>query len=682
MIDSDSGVEQTYPSATSDAWKKLLAASASRASASTGVTPDNAALQAAISKLEFTTTDGLTTRPLYTRDDLQQDVSLATARRQSAYRISQTSAHTGGIPGAWDIRQKIRSSNIPAANRLVLGELSQGASSVHLCLRSNNSPGDDKKGASQAGWLTLENNADAHALTDDVYLELITLSLESALPDKNLRDYVSHVYQARNLSGEQIRLAINNNWYTPAFKQQVKPSAEELSSLATSIRESIAAGEHVSYLAADSRGWHNLGCNRIEEIAIACANALAHLDMLRDLGLTLEQANKQIVFHIAIDQDFFANIIKLRALREIWGYLLSHAEGTTSAPQLPTVHAHTSLRMLSLLDSDNNQLRNTIACAAAAIGGADSISVEPHRAGTTFPAVDPDEDTYRIARNIQHVLMQESNLYRVQDPMGGSPFIEAQTTETMEKVWQLLQEIQSSGGIEKNIVDGSLLKRVADNRQQRSSRISKRSLPIVGVSEFATNESLFDTHADATTNADETTTFRDSAVFEALRANTYRNLTQYSIDHVEQTPGATACHLICFGKPVMYRARAGFARNLISAAGLTCSDVVLENLQAPENSDDGSLDEQLKQHKDQLSDLAPICVLCGDDDSYRHMAPALTRSLKEAGTKAVVLAGKTTTIFKNDNAGAGEQHAWDHDMHAGCNVVELASSLQALLGHK
>ncbi len=697
MIDTDCGIEQEFPDASTDAWLRLLAASSNRASTSNNEAPSSETLQAALNKLSYSTLDGLTTRPLYTRADLPNDIPLASARRQSAHHAQYTDgSNSSNDSGIWDIRQKVRATSIKDANRLMLSELSQGATSVHLFAKNRSAASAENSDSNESSWIAIDNHSDADALTDGVYLELITLSIEPALPGTSPVDALRQGYAARNLSGDQIRLALNHDWLSlPSQNPQTreKPSADELSTLGNSITKSTAAEEQITHLAVDLRHYHNLGCTRIEEIAIACASGLAYLKWLRELGITLEQANRQIVFHVAIDHDFFANIIKLRALRETWCYLLTQSDSETDKPSgilLPNIHAHTSLRMLSLLDTDNNQLRNTIACAAAAIGGADSISVEPHRPcsiNASFPAADPDEDARRLARNIQHILMQESNLYRVQDPIGGSPFAESQTTESVEKAWQLLQEIESSGGIEENLDNGSLLERIAGSRQKRSTKIAHRTLPLVGVSEFAAAQELHLAQSDACSATSENTDFRDSAAFESLRAQTCQSLNAFSIDSINQsgsddqaTNKTIACHLICFGKPAIYRARAGFARNLVSAIGLTCSDIVLENAIEPDTNPKDWLQAQLHTQLNDSTTLAPICVLCGDDDSYRQIAAGLTQSLKRKGTNVVVLAGKTSAIFKTDDSNASAASDWDHDMFAGCDVIALANNLQQSLG--
>ena len=67
-----------------------------------------------------------------------------------------------------------------------------------------------------------------------------------------------------------------------------------------------------------------------------------------------------------------------------------------------------------------NMLRTTMACAGAAFGGADAITVLPF----TWALGKPDAFARRIARNTHLVLQEESALGRVIDPAHGAWFIE------------------------------------------------------------------------------------------------------------------------------------------------------------------------------------------------------------------------------------------------------------------
>src|SRR3546814_6503084 len=76
------------------------------------------------------------------------------------------------------------------------------------------------------------------------------------------------------------------------------------------------------------------------------------------------------------------------------------------------LHVTTAERAWAGRDAWVNMLRATVATFAAAVGGADSLTVLPY----THALGLPDGFARRIARNTQLVLKEESHLARVVDP--------------------------------------------------------------------------------------------------------------------------------------------------------------------------------------------------------------------------------------------------------------------------
>src|SRR6185436_9118364 len=103
-----------------------------------------------------------------------------------------------------------------------------------------------------------------------------------------------------------------------------------------------------------------------------------------------------------------------------------------------TLAGETSWRMMAARDPHTNILRATAAVFAAALGGADRITVLPFSLAQGLP----DEFARRIARNTQTVLQEESQLWRVSDPAAGSGYVEHLTASLCDKAWALFQEIE------------------------------------------------------------------------------------------------------------------------------------------------------------------------------------------------------------------------------------------------
>ena len=132
----------------------------------------------------------------------------------------------------------------------------------------------------------------------------------------------------------------------------------------------------------------------------------------------------------------FATLAKFRAMRLMWRRVLQ-ASGLPDAPL--RLHAETSWRMMAVKDPHTNILRATAAVFGAGLGGADSITVLPFSLAQGLP----NAFSRRVARNVQTVLAEESNLWRVADPASGAGYIETYTQGLCEKAWAVFQNAEA-----------------------------------------------------------------------------------------------------------------------------------------------------------------------------------------------------------------------------------------------
>src|SRR5262249_9175558 len=163
--------------------------------------------------------------------------------------------------------------------------------------------------------------------------------------------------------------------------------------------------------------FHNRGANASWELAASMAAGVAYLRLLP--ALTAAHALRQISFRFAADDDQFMTIAKFRAARQLWARVaeVAGAPGSGSA----TMHAVTSLPMMTQRDPWVNMLRTTVAAFGAGIGGADTVLVEPFDVAVTGGAPGVSlRFSRRIARNTQLLLLEEANIGRVVDPAGRS----------------------------------------------------------------------------------------------------------------------------------------------------------------------------------------------------------------------------------------------------------------------
>jgi methylmalonyl-CoA mutase N-terminal domain/subunit len=177
---------------------------------------------------------------------------------------------------------------------------------------------------------------------------------------------------------------------------------------------------------------------------------------------------------VALPADMFDGIAKLRAMRQLLANLLAGV-GLDPTKQ-PRLIGRPSLRMMSLLDPEENMLRNTTALLGGAIGGAEAMAAFGHDylSGES-------EAARRLTRMTQMMMIEESGLARSLDPAGGSAFIEARTDDMANAAWTLFQTIEAEGGLPAFAEAGSLaaLAEAANAKREVALRAGKSQL--VGV---------------------------------------------------------------------------------------------------------------------------------------------------------------------------------------------------------
>ena len=137
---------------------------------------------------------------------------------------------------------------------------------------------------------------------------------------------------------------------------------------------------------------------------------------------------------------------------------------------------------MSLTEQDpyNNVIRTTIEAMAAVLGGTQSLHTNSFDEAIALPT----DFSARIARNTQLVLAEESGITNVVDPLGGSYYVEALTSELADKAWALIEEVEALGGMTKAVADGMPKRRDRGGRRRARRAGRPRRDVIVGVNRY------------------------------------------------------------------------------------------------------------------------------------------------------------------------------------------------------
>lgn len=550
-------------------------------------------------KLVSTTTDGIALAPIAPR--LAEAVPVPSRRGLSPWRVAAMVDH----PDTLD------------ANRLALADLEGGADLLVLAFAKSRS-------ARGFGIAEVSEASLASAL-DRVDIDLVHVAIDPPPFQGNLvAQKIAQLCRSRRLV--PATLSIDFGIRPLAYWAEGGVLPQSWSMLTMRVRETVLelleAGFVGPFLAADGRPFHEAGAGDAQELASLIGQATAYLRLLKKAGIEPQQAQSLISFTVAVDQDQFASIAKLRALRRLWAGIVAASGGE---PQPARIHAETSFRMLSKRDLGVNMLRSTIAALAAGLGGAESITILPH----TAPLGLADEGARRLARNTSLILARESQLYRTIDPASGAGSIEALTSALEEKAWALFQRIEAARSgpyfaMPAALETGLLADEIAATRDARMSAIARRKIPLTGVSEFP---DLGEASPHVLRPAPQSVPV---GPFPGIRlAEPYETLR----DRAEALGTSPRVFLAPLGRLADFTPRAGFAKNAYEAGGIRAE--LSDGFPLAAGGTD--VDELIRAFR--ASGTTAACLV-GADADYAEEAVTIAKALREAGATLLHLAGK------------------------------------------
>jgi methylmalonyl-CoA mutase len=413
-------------------------------------------------------------------------------------------------------------------------------------------------------------------------------------------------------------------------------------------------------------------------------------------------------------------VAKLRAARLLWAKAVA-AFGGSRLSQKMTIHVRTSAWNKTIFDPYVNMLRATVEGFAGSIGGADSIHIGPF----DEPLGLPDAFSRRIARNSHLILQHESHLNKVIDPAGGSWYVETLTDAIARQAWALFQQVERMGGMGQALLAGFPQAQIAQTAAQRTGNIATRRDVFVGTNMFANltenpsevhqidYEDLHKRranhivqHRTSLDNLSNTIVLQklvevlnaelDNAIEAAIEAalagatlgeiaktlrtgdeipTTIEPITPYRATETfesirvaseifrARTGSRPQVFLANMGPVSQHKARADFTVDFFQVGGFELVN------------NDGFSTVRLAARAAIETD-APVIVICSTDETYPTIVPRLTRTIKRAEPKRIVIVagrpGEQRELYQK--AGV------DDFIHLGVNVYDKLFSLQHRLG--
>jgi methylmalonyl-CoA mutase len=556
-------------------------------------------------------------------------------------------AGLGLAPEPWAIVQRLDHPDPAEANALALEDLTGGATGLALVVAG--APSAHGFGLAAADPATL-----SRAL-DGVFLEGVSLRLEAGAAAPAAARALLAFAEARGTDPAALDLALGLDPLGSAAVAGAAAAPDWATTLAAVTSETNGRGARGTVALADGRPWHAAGATEAQELAAALGAALAYLRALAET-MPLVDAARRIGFSLAADVDQFATVAKLRAARLLWARVCEDC-GLPAARA--HVHAETAWRSMTRRDPYTNLLRATVAGFAAAVGGADAVTVLPF----TLPLGLPDAFARRLARNTQAVLMEEAHLARVADPGAGAGSLEALTEALCGAAWDRFRTIEKAGGLEAALAAGALQADVAAAARARQAEVATRRRPVVGTSEYALlSEKPVSVLAPASA---ETEAVAAAGAGGPLRPHRLAAPFEQLRDRAESLSDAgRRVLLVGLGARAERAARSAWTTGVLAAGGLSAIEVDLGT----------EADPAAAAVATARAEGVRAACLSGADAAYERDGPAVAAALRDAGI-AVTVAGRPGGLAEAwTAAGAGGF------LYTGGDLVAALGTMQASLG--
>jgi methylmalonyl-CoA mutase, N-terminal domain len=453
---------------------------------------------------DFTTLSGVEVAPAYGPADESAVPGFERIGYPGEFPFTRGLHATGYRGRAWTIRQFAGFGNARQTNeryRMILAEGGGGLSVAFDMPTLMGRDSDDPRALGEVGHcgVAIDTAADMEVLFDGIPLDETTTSMTISGPAVPV--FCMYLVAAERQGVDIGKL--NGTLQTDIFKEYIaqkewifapEPHLRLIGDLMAYCADNIPAYKPISV-----SGYHirEAGSTAAQELAFTLADGFAYVELGLSRGLDIEQFAPGLSFFFDAHIDFFEEIAKFRAARRIWARWLRDVYGaTTDKAQQLRFHTQTAGVSLTAQQPDNNITRTAVEALSAVLGGTQSL----HTNALDEVLALPSAKAAQIALRTQQVIMEETGVMNVADPLGGSWYVEALTDELERQAEEIFARIRDMGtdgsmtsGILRGIEDGWFTGEIAEAAFVYQRALEKGDKKVVGVNTLAGSVQAHDT---------------------------------------------------------------------------------------------------------------------------------------------------------------------------------------------
>jgi methylmalonyl-CoA mutase N-terminal domain/subunit len=458
---------------------------------------------------DFSTVSGVEVDPVYGPADGDSVAGFDRIGWPGEFPFTRGLHATGYRGKPWTIRQFAGFGNAEQTNERYKMLLAGGGDGLSVAFDMPTLMGRDSDDARSLGevghcGVAIDSAADMEVLFADIPLEQVTTSMTISGPAVPV--FCMYLVAAERQGADISKL--DGTLQTDIFKEYIaqkewlfapEPHLRLIGDLMEFCGQNIPAYKPLSV-----SGYHirEAGSTAAQELAFTLADGFGYVELGQSRGMDVDRFAPGLSFFFDAHVDFFEEIAKFRAARRIWARWLRDVYGArTDRAQWLRFHTQTAGVSLTAQQPDNNVVRTAIEALSAVLGGTNSL----HTNALDEVLALPSEKAARIALRTQQVIMEETGVTNVADPLGGSWYVEALTDRIeaeAERIFDRIKDLarqavpsgahpigEMTSGILRGIEDGWFTGEIADAAFAYQQALEKGDKKMVGVNALVDSSS-------------------------------------------------------------------------------------------------------------------------------------------------------------------------------------------------
>lgn len=444
-------------------------------------------------KTRFSTISDLDIKSLYTPEDIKELDFETGIGYPGIYPYTRGCQATGYRGRVWTFRMFSGFGSASDTNKRWHQLLRDGETGLSTAFDFPTLMGydtDSPKAVAECGkcGVAIDTLADLEILTDKIPLDKVTTSMTINPPASVLWAMYLVAAEKQGVSWDAVGGTIQNDMLKEFIAQKTfmcppEPSIRLISDTIEFGTKYVPRWNTISI-----SGYHirEAGSTAVQELAFTLADGITYVqDAIDRKRLDVDDFAPRLSFFFNSHIDFFEEIAKFRAARRMWAKIMrDRFKAKNPRSWWMRFHTQTAGCSLTAQQPFNNVVRTTTEALAAVLGGTQSL----HTNSLDEVLALPSDFTVNIALRTQQILADETGVINTIDPLAGSYFIEALTSEMEEKAWDYIERIDKMGGMLAAIDRGFPQIEISNSAYHFQQQIERGEKVMVGVNKYVTGE--------------------------------------------------------------------------------------------------------------------------------------------------------------------------------------------------